>query len=88
MNSETNDKEQDFNTNDNSSANENSVINRLTIKQLLREVDAYEIIDRQSENVLLNISDEFIEKAIEGACRLAKHRKSDALEIKDVEFFL
>ncbi|KAH8085755.1 hypothetical protein HD553DRAFT_271326, partial [Filobasidium floriforme] len=37
---------------------------------------------------LLQLCDEFIESALETSCRLAKHRKSNKLEIKDMQFLL
>jgi transcription initiation factor TFIID subunit TAF12 len=38
--------------------------------------------------ILLQIADDFIENIINGSCQIAKHRKSNILEIKDVQFHL
>lgn len=38
--------------------------------------------------LMLQIADEFIETALETSCRYAKHRKSNKLEVRDVQFLL
>lgn len=38
--------------------------------------------------MLLQVADDFIENIINTSCQLAKHRKSNILEAKDVQFHL
>ncbi len=38
--------------------------------------------------VLLQMADDFIESAVSASCGLAKHRKSGALEAKDLQMYL
>ena len=37
---------------------------------------------------LLSIADSFIENVVSSACQMAKHRKSNTLEVKDVQLCL
>ena len=38
--------------------------------------------------VLLQIADDFIEQVVSSSCQIAKHRKSNTLEVKDVQLNL
>ena len=38
--------------------------------------------------ILLQIADDFIDNVITSSCQIAKHRKSNILETKDVQFHL
>lgn len=38
--------------------------------------------------VLLQMADDFIESAVSASCQLAKHRKSNTLETKDLQVYL
>lgn len=55
------------------------------LQELVREVDPNEQLDEEVEDILLQIADDFVENAINGACLLAKHRKQNKVEIRDVQ---
>lgn len=38
--------------------------------------------------VLLQVADDFIENVVAASCQLAKHRRSNTLEAKDVQLYL
>ncbi|CAO1426536.1 unnamed protein product [Diamesa serratosioi] len=71
------------------SGNQNKpLLTKPRLQELVREVDPNEQLDEEVEDILLQIADDFVENAINGACLLAKHRKQSKVEIRDVQLFL
>eukprot|EP00794_Sanderia_malayensis_P002641 gene2641-3058_t len=64
------------------------VLNRRKLQDLLHEIDPRETMDEDVEEVLLQIADDFIENIVGSASQLAKHRKSNTLEVKDIQLHL
>ncbi|XP_014260399.1 transcription initiation factor TFIID subunit 12 isoform X2 [Cimex lectularius] len=64
------------------------MITRSKLQDLVREVDPNEQLDEEVEDVLLQMADDFVESAISAACLLAKHRKSNTIEVKDLQLHL
>lgn len=64
------------------------VLSRRKLQDLLHEIDPRETMDEDVEELLLQIADDFIENVVGCACKLAKHRKSNTLETKDIQLHL
>jgi len=72
----------------NSTTSHNQILTKRKLQDLLREIDPTETLDDDVEEILLQIADDFIENVISTSCQIAKHRKSNTLEVKDVQLHL
>ncbi|XP_001990392.2 transcription initiation factor TFIID subunit 12 isoform X2 [Drosophila grimshawi] len=59
---------------------------RLT--ELVREVDPATQLDEDVEELLLQIIDDFVEDTVKSTSAFAKHRKSNKIEVRDVQLHL
>lgn len=58
------------------------------LNELVKEVDPSEQLDEEVEDILLQIADDFIEQTVSQACALAKHRKANTIDVRDVQLVL
>lgn len=69
-----------------------SLMSSKAIKDLFSRVgdadDSFAIIKPEVEQILLELADNFVENVTSFACTLAKHRKSNTLEVKDLQLHL
>jgi len=67
---------------------EAKVLDKKRLQELVKEVDPLEQLDEDVEEMLLQIADDFIDNVVTSACQIAKHRKANTVEVKDVQLHL
>ncbi|XP_059512045.1 Kruppel-like factor 18 [Myotis daubentonii] len=70
------------------SPEDNQVLTKKKLQDLVREVDPNEELDDDVEEMLLPMADGFIESVVPAACQLARQRESSTLEVKDGQLHL
>lgn len=69
------------------------VMSKRKLRELVKSVgidegDGETVIDGDVEELLLDLADDFVTNVTSFACRLAKHRRSDNLNVKDIQLHL
>lgn len=69
------------------------VMSKRKLRELVKTVgidegDGETVIDGDVEGLLLDLADDFVSNVTSFACRLAKHRKSDNLDTRDIQLHL
>lgn len=66
----------------------NHIFNKSTLLDLVKEIDVNQQLDSGVQELLLELMDMFIDDVLNGSSVLAKHRKGNMLELKDVQIYL
>ncbi|XP_050442215.1 transcription initiation factor TFIID subunit 12 [Adelges cooleyi] len=65
-----------------------ALLTKTRLRELVKEVDPNEQLEEDVEDLLLQLSDDFVDELVKAACAFAKHRKSNMIEVKDVQLYL
>ncbi|KAG5584053.1 hypothetical protein H5410_044487 [Solanum commersonii] len=60
------------------------ILSKRSIQEIVTQIDPSEKLDAEVEDILVDIAEEFVESITTFGCSLAKHRKSNTLEAKDI----
>ncbi|RKO91267.1 transcription initiation factor TFIID subunit A-domain-containing protein, partial [Blyttiomyces helicus] len=63
-------------------------VTKRRLHDLVRQISPDERLDPESEEFLLAMADDFMTVVIQRACKIAKHRKSDNVCVKDIQLEL
>ncbi|SPP88443.1 transcription initiation factor TFIID subunit 12 isoform X1 [Drosophila guanche] len=68
-----------------SGAENTPMLTKPRLTELVREVDTTTQLDEDVEELLLQIIDDFVEDTVKSTSAFAKHRKSNKIEVRDVQ---
>lgn len=67
---------------------DDKILSKKRLQELVKEIDPNEQLDDDVEEMLMQITDDFIESIVSAGCDLTKHRNGTVLEVKDLKLHL
>ncbi|KAF3912932.1 hypothetical protein AA313_de0209648 [Arthrobotrys entomopaga] len=64
------------------------LLSKRKLQELVRQIDPEESLSPEVEESVLELTDDFVDSLLTYACRMAKHRGSDTLDIRDIQMTL
>lgn len=64
------------------------ILTRQKLSELAKQIDGEDKLDDEASRLLMIVAEDFVDNVATYACRLAKHRKSTTVEVKDVQMHL
>ncbi|XP_066257557.1 transcription initiation factor TFIID subunit 12 [Euwallacea similis] len=64
------------------------VVTKQRLQDLVREIDQTLTLEDDVEEILLSYVDEFVDRCLNGAALIARNRRCNSIEVKDVQQFL
>lgn len=64
------------------------VLSKTRMSDLVRDIDPNIYMEDEVEEILLTYVDEFVDRVLNGASLIAKHRHVNTIEVKDVQQFV
>ena len=64
------------------------MLDKKRLQELVKEVDPNEQLDEDVEELLLHIADDFIEQTVAARCAVARNRKANSVDVREVQHVL
>ena len=66
-------------------AENNKLMSKNKLQALAKDIDQASILEDDVMELLLKVSEDFIDNVVSGSCALAKHRRSQTLDVQGTE---
>ena len=64
------------------------LLSKRKLQDLIKSIDPDERLEPDVEELLMEVADEFIDSVLQQSCKIARHRKGQMLEVRDVQLHL